>query len=661
VFGPLPHRLAQSSLPRPLRAERGPNRSSRPPGSASPHERSTKLGLALGALGVVYGDIGTNPLFALQEAFGGASPLGRTHDNVLGVLSLVFWSLILVVSVKYLGFVMRASNEGEGGILALLALVPKTATSVGARKERPTWLVLLVLFGAALLYGDGVITPAISVLSAVEGLQTAAPATKTAVVPITVAILVALFVVQKRGTQRIGAVFGPIMVVWFVAIGGLGVWQVVQHPEILSALDPRHGLHFLTHGEGHVVHVLGAVVLTIAGGEALYADMGHFGRKPIQLAWYGVVLPMLLLDYFGQGARLLAGDLPAGTTTFFAIVPPPLVILMVVLATAATVIASQALISGAYSLTQQAVELGYFPRVRVLHTSAEQVGQIYVPVVNGLLMVACVALVAGFGASERLAAAYGLAVSGTMAITSVAYFVVLRRRYGTPFVIAAALTGLFLVVDLGFFGANVAKFFVGGWVPVGIGVAVYVLMTTWTKGRRLLAEKLGDRFLPLDAFVADVGTTDVARIRGTGVFMTASVGATPIALLHHFKHNQVIHDQLVVLSITSASVPFVPPNERIRVRAYDHGIYSVVVKSGFLERPNVPADLAECTALGLVVDPAKTSYYLGRETLVPTSGHGMMRWRKHLFAFVARNAQSAPLYFGLPPNRVVELGMQVEI
>ncbi|MFO0736642.1 MAG: potassium transporter Kup [Labilithrix sp.] len=640
---PQPRRVGGSVLPPP---------SLRRSGAAEPPAR---LALALGALGVVYGDIGTNPLFALQEAFGGTDALARTPDNVLGVLSLVFWSLVVVVSVKYLAFVMRASNEGEGGILALLALVPKKAG------DRPRWLVLAVLFGAALLYGDGVITPAISVLSAVEGLKTTAPVIAPAVVPITVAILIGLFLAQKHGTARIGSFFGPVMTVWFVAIGALGARQIVASPSVLYALDPRHAIGFLAHGHGHVTHVLGAVVLTIAGGEALYADMGHFGRRPIQLAWYAMVLPALVLNYFGQGGRLLAGALPADTTPFFALVPPPLIVPMVLLATLATVIASQALISGAYSLTQQAIELGYFPRLRVLHTSAEQIGQIYVPIINGFLMVACIALVIGFGASERLAAAYGLAVSGTMAITTVAYFVVLRRTFRRPLVLAALLAGAFGVVDLGFFGANVTKFVAGGWVPVGLGLLVYLLMTTWTKGRSLLARSLAERFLPLASFIEDVRTSGVTRVKGTGVFMTANTGSTPLALLHHFKHNQVLHETLVILSVKSASVPFVPADRRLEVTKHDGGIFAVVITSGFLERPNVPELLAECAAHGLDVDLGRTTYYLGRETLVPTKKKGMLGFRKELFAFVARNAQSAPRYFGLPPNRVVELGMQVEI
>jgi KUP system potassium uptake protein len=655
VLGPLAHRIARTVAARSVVAADAP--SSREPRSA---EAPPKLGLALGALGVVYGDIGTNPLFALQEAFGGSDAIARTPANVLGVLSLVFWALVLVISIKYLGFVMRASNEGEGGILALLALIPKTSVKSGGA-ERPAWLVLLVLFGAALLYGDGVITPSISVLSAVEGLKSAAPVTAKAVVPITIAILVVLFLAQKHGTHRIGSIFGPVMVMWFLAIAALGARQIVLEPGVLAALDPRWALRFLHDEPGHVVHVLGAVILTIAGGEALYADMGHFGRKPIQLAWYGLVLPSLLLAYFGQGSRLIRADLPPDTSTFFATVPSPLLVPMVILATAATVIASQALISGAYSLTQQAVELGYFPRVRALHTSAEQIGQIYVPVINGLLMVACVTLVAGFGESSKLASAYGLAVSGTMAITSVAYFVVLRRRFGWPLVGAMLLVAAFLVVDLGFLGANLAKFFAGGWVPVGIGVVVFAVMTTWTKGRRLLGRALADRHLPLEAFVADVAMSGVSRIRGTGVFMTARVGSTPLALLHHFKHNQVLHDQVVVLSIVTTSSPFVSPAERVTVKSLEHGVFSVVINSGFLERPNVPEQLAACRAMGLVIDPARTSYYLGRETLVPSKKKGMMLWRKQLFSFISRNAQSAPLYFGLPPNRVVELGMQVEI
>ncbi|MCW5836290.1 MAG: KUP/HAK/KT family potassium transporter [Labilithrix sp.] len=663
VLGPLPRWILRAIAAPSLRAGREAEvRAAPAPEEGARAEPPPKVGLALGALGVVYGDIGTNPLYALQDAFGGADALARTPANLFGVLSLVFWSLVLVISVKYLTFVMRTSNEGEGGILALLALVPKEKPAGATVAERPAWIALLVLFGAALLYGDGVITPSISVLAAVEGLKTAAPATAKAVVPLTIAILVALFTAQKHGTRRIGSVFGPVMLVWFVSIALLGARQIVVEPRVLVALDPRWALSLLWNEPGHVAHVLGAVVLTIAGGEALYADMGHFGRRPIQLAWYGLVLPSLLLAYLGQGAHLLRADLPPHTSTFFAIVPSSLVVPMVLLATAATVIASQALISGAYSLTNQAVELGYFPRVRIVHTSAEQIGQTYVPVVNGVMMVACVALVAGFGASSRLAAAYGLAVSGTMAITSIAYFVVLRRRFGRPLVLSALLVGAFLVVDLGFFGANLSKFFAGGWVPVGLGVAVYLLMTTWTKGRHLLARTMADRYLPLEAFVADVGASGVARVRGTGVFMTAHVGGTPHALLHHFKHNQVLHDQVVVLHVVTTGAPFVSGQERVSVRAFDNGVFSVLVTTGFFERPNVPEHLAACAPLGLVVDPARTTYYLGHETLVPSKKKkGMMTWRKQLFAFETRNAQSAPLYFGLPPNRVVELGMQIEI
>ena len=663
VLGPLPHWIARAIAAPSLRADREAEiRAAPAPEEPARAEPAPKVGLALGALGVVYGDIGTNPLYALQDAFGGTDALARTPANLFGVLSLVFWALVLVISLKYLTFVMRTSNEGEGGILALLALVPKEKADGATTATRPAWIVLLVLFGAALLYGDGVITPSISVLAAVEGLKTAAPATAKAVVPLTIAILVALFAAQKHGTHRIGRVFGPVMLVWFVTIGVLGARQVIVAPEVLAALDPRWATSFLWNEPRHIVHVLGAVVLTIAGGEALYADMGHFGRRPIQLAWYGLVLPSLLLAYFGQGAHLLRAGLPPHTSTFFAIVPSPLVVPMVLLATAATVIASQALISGAYSLTNQAVELGYFPRVRIVHTSAEQIGQTYVPVVNGVMMVACVALVASFGASSRLAAAYGLAVSARWRSRRSRTSSCCAAGWVASLVLSALLVAALLVVGLGSPGANLGTFFAGGGVPVGLGVVVYLVMTTWTKGRHLLARTLADRYVPLDAFVADVGTSGVARVRGTGVFMTAHVGGTPLALLHHFKHNQVLHDQVVILHVVTTSAPFVSGEGRVTVHAFDNGVFSVLVTTGYLERANVPEHLAACAPLGLTVEPARTTYYLGHETLVPTKGKkGMMTWRKHLFAFENRNAESAPLYFGLPPNRVVELGMQVEI
>lgn len=625
-------------------------------GVAAPSRTPGTAALALAALGVVYGDIGTNPLFALQECFAGPTALAPTPENVLGVLSLVFWALVLVVSVKYLSFIMRAANDGEGGILALLALVPGR----GARSERPKVLVLLVLFGAALLYGDGVITPAISVLSAVEGLKIAAPSLSSYVVPITIAILVGLFVVQKRGTQGIGTVFGPVMILWFFAIGALGVLQIAKNGDVLHALDPRHAVSFLFSGGRHAFMVLGGVVLTIAGGEALYADMGHFGRRPIAIAWYALVLPCLLCNYFGQGAYLLGGG-GVELSPFYALVPRALLYPMIALATAATVIASQALITGAYSLTQQAIVLGFFPRVRVVHTSEHHVGQIYVPFINAVLMIACIALVAGFGSSEKLAAAYGLAVTGTMAITSVAYFVVLTQTWKWSVWKAAPLVAAFLAIDGAFLVANLTKFFAGGWVPVGIGLVVFTVMATWTAGRRQLSEYFASIAFPVADFVRDVPSQCVARARGTGVFMTANPNGVPPVLLHHFKHNQVLHAKLVLLSIQSVSVPFASEADRVRVTPLGQGLFQVIAKVGFLEVPNVPQILEACAPLGLEVDRDRTSYYLGRETLIPTKSKGLLRWRGELFSVISRTAQSASRWFGIPPSQVVELGMQVEI
>jgi KUP system potassium uptake protein len=620
--------------------------------AAPPMGRRVPLALALGALGVVYGDIGTNPLFALTEAFGGEHPVRVSVPSVLGVLSLIFWALMLVVTVKYLTFVMRASNDGEGGILALLGLIP-----VGSR---PRALVLVILGGAALLYGDGVVTPAISVLSAVEGLNAVAPALSRWVVPITIAILVGLFLVQRRGTAGIGVVFGPVMVLWFATIGALGARQVLRQPLVLSALNPAHAVRFFVESSGSAFVVLGAVILCVAGGEALYADMGHFSRRPIALAWYTLVLPALVLNYFGQGAFLLSGGVPE-PSAFYAIVPRALLVPMIGLSTAATVIASQALISGAYSLTQQAVQLGFSPRVTIVHTSAGHMGQIYVPEVNWLLMVACVALVATFKTSASLAAAYGLAVTGTMSVTTVAYFLVVTKVWGWPLYKALPLCGAFMVVDLTFLVANLRKFFEGGWVPFGIGLLVFVLFTTWMAGRRRLGAYLASVVVPLPAFLADVAITKPARVRGTAVFMTANADGVPVLLLHHFKHNQVLHDTVVLLTLESQQTPYVKPEARLALTNLGHGFHRVVARFGYMETPNVPALLAATHDAGLVVDPARTTYYLGRETLLPGKTRGMWQWQKHLFALVSRNARSATSYFGIPPNRVVELGMQVEL
>jgi KUP system potassium uptake protein len=610
------------------------------------------IALALGALGVVYGDLGTNPLFALAEAFGGEHGVEASHDNVLGVLSLIFWALMLVITLKYLTFVMRASNDGEGGILALLGLIPVNA--------RPHALVLVILFGAALLYGDGVVTPAISVLSAIEGLKGAAPGLSAWIVPITIAILVALFLVQRRGTQGIGFAFGPVMILWFVAIAVLGAAQIVRTPVVLWALDPRFAVSYFVRGGWSSFSVLGAVILCIAGGEALYADMGHFGRRPIALAWYAIVLPSLILNYFGQGAFLLSGGKP-DPSCFYAIVPGRFLVPMIVLSAAATVIASQALISGAYSITQQAVQLGFSPRVTVVHTSEGHSGQIYVPEVNWALMIACVVLVAQFKSSDRLAAAYGLAVTGTMSVTTLAYFVVLLRTWRWPLYKAVPLCLLFVVVDLTFLVSNLRKFFDGGWVPFSIGMAVFVLFTTWMKGRKRLGARMAEYFVPLEAFVADVHASPPPRVRGTAVFLTANPNGVPVLLLHHFKHNQVLHQKVVLLTIASEQTPYVKASRRLRVEDLGDGFYRLVAHFGFMETPNVPELLAASRDWGLQVEVERTTYFLGRETLIASRRPGMARWRKRLFAFTSRNARSATAYFGIPPNRVVELGMQVEL
>jgi KUP system potassium uptake protein len=628
------------------------------PAPAHGHAASPPLALALGALGIVYGDIGTSPLYAFKECLHGPHKVAPTEANVLGLLSLMVWSLTLVVTVKYLFFIMRADNEGEGGILALLALVPPRLRAAGTRASAP--LVLLVLFGAAMLYGDGVITPAISVLSAVEGLNVGIHGVEHYVLPLTVAILVALFLVQKRGTAGIGVVFGPVMLAWFAVIALLGAAGVAKNPHILRALSPAYAVQFLAESGFHGFLVLGAVVLCITGGEALYADMGHFGRRPIRLAWFAVVMPSLIVNYFGQGALVLA-DPSAAEAPFYALVPKPFVLPMVVLATAATVIASQALISGAFSLTRQAVQLGYFPRVNVVHTSRAQAGQIYVPEVNWALMLACVYLVVSFKTATSLAAAYGIAVTGTMAITSIVYYVVTTETWGWSRWKALPLVLAFLAIDVAFFGANALKFFDGGWVPIAMAAAIFTLMTTWKAGRARLARKIAEGAMPLSGFLDALGAAPPTRVPGTAVFMSANPDVTPPVLRHHYRHNHVLHEQVVILSVLSEPVPFVSPKNRLKVRALGAGFYQVSARFGFMETPNVPALLEACALYDLTIDPEQVTFFLGRETLLSSTREGMSRWRKALFAFVSRNARSATAYFGIPPDRVVELGMQIEL
>jgi len=619
------------------------------------------LGLALGALGVVYGDIGTSPLYALKECFNGPHGVEPTPDNVRGILSLVFWAMTFVVTFKYLSFVMRADNRGEGGILALQALVSRQDTSRRSRKV----LLLMGIFGAALLYGDGVITPAISVLGAVEGVAVAAPALARLVVPVTVIILAGLFLIQRRGTATVGAIFGPVMLVWFFCIGALGLRGILKDPTVLSAISPLQGVRFFaTHGL-HGFLVLGAVVLVITGGEALYADMGHFGKRPIRLAWLTLAMPALTLNYFGQGAVLLH-DPSARENPFYLLAPDWALYPMIAIATAAAIVASQALISGAFSLTHQAVQLGYSPRVTIRHTSHTEIGQIYVPEVNWFLGLSCIALVLGFKSSSNLAAAYGIAVTGTMSITTLLFHRVMRDLWRWPRWRSWPLTTVFLAADLSFFFANVVKIEEGGWFPIAAAVLVFTLMSTWKRGRAVLAQNLRDSGLPLDLFLADVARRKPTRVPGTAVFMTSNLGTAPPVLLHHLKHNKVLHERVIFVSVLTEEIPQIPEGERVVARELGDGFFQVVSHYGFMEQPNVPALLEGLATLPppnarLVVDTMETTFFLGRETLLPTGHSALATWRKRLFIVMARNAATASAFFGLPPNRVVELGAQIQL
>ncbi len=619
--------------------------------------RGRYLGLlSVAALGVVYGDLGTSPLYALRECFHGSHGIPVTPANVLGVLSLVFWSLTFVISLKYLVFVMRAGNRGEGGILALMSLL---TFPEGDRRGGRWALVLLGLFGAALLYGDGMITPAISVLSAVEGLAVATPVFSHLVEPLTVVILIALFAFQKRGTAGVGAVFGPVMTIWFLTIAALGAWRLLQEPAILAAIDPRHAVSFFAENRSRGFMVLGAVFLVVTGGEVLYADMGHFGTRPIRLVWFVFVLPALLLNYFGQGALLLR-DPSAAANPFYRLGPSWTLYPMVVVATAATVIASQAVISGAFSLTRQAVQLGYSPRLKIEHTSAREIGQIYVPTVNWILMLASIWLVLGFGTSSKLAAAYGLAVSTTMAITTVLLVFVARELWKWSRW-KAGLLSLFLVADLSFLGANVLKIVHGGWFPLLIGLGVLTLMTTWRRGREILNRRLAEEMLPIKLFNPDAGQHAPVRVPGTAVFLSRNADGVPPALLHNLKHNHVLHERVVFLTVLTEGVPHVPAKERAEAFALGSGMHRIVLHYGFMQDPSIPGALARVEVPGLRVEEASTTYFLGHETVFASPRPGMAMWRESLFAFMSRNSRSATLFFGLPPGRVVELGAQVEI
>ncbi|MBF8669280.1 potassium transporter Kup [Pseudomonas putida] len=619
--------------------------------------KSNPIGMLVAAVGVVYGDIGTSPLYTLKEVFAGHYGVQANTAGVLGVLSLVFWSLLWVVSLKYVLFILRADNQGEGGIMALTALAHRAAAPY---QRLGKVLVLLGLFGAALFYGDSMITPAISVLSAVEGLQLAFDGIEHWVVPLSVVVLVALFLIQKHGTTRIGILFGPIMVLWFVVLGALGIHGIVQRPEVLQALNPLWALKFFVLHPGMGVAILGAVVLALTGAEALYADMGHFGRKPIARAWFLLVLPGLVLNYFGQGALIL-GDPQAVRNPFYLLAPEWALLPMVGLATLATIIASQAVISGAFSLTRQAIQLGYVPRMFIQHTSSEEQGQIYIGMVNWALMVGVVLLVVGFESSGALAAAYGVAVTGTMLITTLLASAVVLLLWKAPRWLGVPMLLAFLLVDSLYFAANAPKILQGGAFPVIAGLALFILMTTWKRGRRMIVERLDESSLPLELFITSLKAQPPHRVGGTAVFLSARPEAVPHALLHNLLHNQVLHEQVVLLTVVFEDEPRVSAGKRFEVEAFGDGFFRVGLHFGFMEEPDVPLALSRCQRADLEFGPMRTTYFLSRETVIAGRQMGMARWREHLFAFLLKNANSNLKYFKLPLNRVIELGTQVEI
>jgi KUP system potassium uptake protein len=622
--------------------------------SATPEKARTSA-LALAALGVVYGDIGTSPLYTIKEVFAGAHhPVPITPDNILGILSLIFWSLTLIVAVKYAVFIMRADNRGEGGIMALMALVLRgtEGSAFGGR------LMLLGLFGAALFYGDSVITPAISVLSAVEGLEIATPAFKPFVIPITLGVLAGLFMVQRHGTARVGGLFGRVTLLWFLVLAGLGIVNIAAAPQVLGALDPSQALRFFAANPGLGYLSLGAAVLAVTGAETLYADMGHFGRRAVRLAWFGLVLPALVLNYFGQGALLLTNP-EAIANPFYLMAPAWALYPLVAIATAATVIASQAVISGTYSITQQAMQLGYSPRMEVQHTSSQERGQIYLPAINWSLFLAVAALVVGFGSSGSLASAYGIAVTGTMVITTLLAFVVARTQWQWSWLKCGLILGGFLLIDLAYFSANLVKIHDGGWFPLTLGAGVFLLMTTWKRGRQLLYSRLAAEAMPLEQLVAEAAGGGFGSIPGTAVFMTPNPAIVPHALLHSLKHYKSLHEHVVILTVDSFDIPHVPAAKRVMVERLDARFVLIRVFFGFMDEPDLPEALELCGEHGLAIDLMDTSFFLGRETLLPKIGGEMPLWREKLFIAMFRNAGSAAAYFRLPPNRVVELGTQV--
>ncbi|MFY7777240.1 MAG: potassium transporter Kup [Elstera sp.] len=624
---------------------------------AADERKATLFKLALAAVGVVFGDIGTSPLYTLRECFTGHHALPLTEDNILGILSLIIWSITFVVTIKYVVFVTRIDNEGEGGVLALLALALRHVKK--ARYGTGT-LVALGLFGASLFYGDSVITPAISVLSAMEGLKIATPLFEPFVVPFTLILLTGLFMIQERGTEKVGAYFGPIVALWFLALALCGIYQIIDNPRVLLAVSPSYAVKFFIHHQFYGFFTLGAVVLALTGAEALYADMGHFGRKPIVAAWVWFVMPALILNYLGQGALLMHNP-AALENPFYLAFPSWALYPMVLLATCASVIASQAVISGAFSITRQAMQLGYSPRMDVQHTSEQAIGQIYIPQVNWGLYVIVIGLVVSFQSSSNLAAAYGIAVTGTMVMTALLSYVIVRHKWAWPRSLALLVVGPFLVVDLAFLGANSLKILDGGWFPLVMGAMLFSLMATWKRGREIVAERLQEGTIPLASFFSRQSSSKTTRVQGTAVFMTANNQQVPYALLHNLKHNKVLHERVILLTVSTDNVPYVSERDRLVLQPLDQNFFRIQVRYGFAQDPNVPAVLQRCKELGLPISMMDTSFFLSRETLISTIRPGMARWRERLFISMAKNAVSATDFFKIPANRVVELGTQIEL
>jgi KUP system potassium uptake protein len=626
------------------------------PSETTEHSHGSTTSLALAAIGIVYGDIGTSPLYTMREVFTGIHGLPLTPDNILSVLSLIFWSLMIIVSLKYVLFIMRADNRGEGGIMALIALTRQQNQPKHVRNI----LMGMGIFGAALFYGDGVITPAISVLSAVEGLEVATPVLKSYVVPITILVLVGLFMFQRRGTASVGALFGPIMVIWFLVLAAMGILNIAQQPGVLLALNPIYAISFFTqHGWASFL-ALGAVVLAVTGAEALYADMGHFGRKPISAAWFWFVLPALMLNYLGQGAELIANPTSLANP-FYHMAPDWALYPLIGLATMATVIASQAVISGAYSMTRQAMQLGYAPRMEIQHTSEQAIGQVYLPAINWGLLVAIVALVLGFQSSSNLAAAYGIAVTTTMVIDTALAFFVVRNLWRWSLPLSVLAFSLLLTVDLSYFAANTLKIPHGGWFPLSLGAVIFTVLSTWKRGREILFSRLKSQAIDLKPFLADMAAYPPTRVPGTAVFLSTNSNAVPHAMLHNLAHNKVLHERVVFLTVIFEDVPHVPDIDHAEVEKLGNDFYRIFIRYGFKDEPNIPEALDQCTAYGLSFSMLETSFFLSRETIIPTRMPGMALWREKLFASMAKNAGSATAYFRIPTNRVVELGTQIEI